>query len=168
MAEFDKGIDTYPSAGGAATTAPAARPRWDISYIRTVPGLLKIAQVVISLIGFICCIAAGFNIAATGFFEFVSMTAFWVSLVMLFLYLSHFISFVRAIPWLMLEFFYCALWTLLYLISSIVLASSSSNCANCGGMKAASFFGFVATAAYAVDAFFKFRGWRGGDTAQEP
>lgn len=31
---------------------------------------------------------------------------------------------------------------------------------------AAAFFGFAAMLVYGADAFFKFRGWRGGDIAQ--
>lgn len=47
MADFDRGVDTYPSAGGVPESAPQpAKPHWDISYITTIPGILKAAQVV--------------------------------------------------------------------------------------------------------------------------
>ncbi|RXG56852.1 hypothetical protein Avbf_18215 [Armadillidium vulgare] len=61
------------------------------------------------------------------------------------------------------EFGYTALWTFFYL-------TAASACAAWGGYyaawAAAAFFGFCAMIAYGVDAFFKFKGMRGGEIAQ--
>ena len=33
--------------------------RWDPLYVRTIPGILKVAEIVLDLIGFICIMSAG-------------------------------------------------------------------------------------------------------------
>lgn len=148
----------------STTTKVSTNLRFDQSYIRTIPGILKIAQVVISLLGFICVELGGcYYCSQKNWYGFVSMTAFWATLVLLGFYLFHVIEKLHKIPWLLGEFGYCAIWTLLYLIASLVVSVS-------GGAEsswaAGGFFGFVAMVLYGIDAFLKFRAWRNGDIAQ--
>ena len=55
-------------------------------------------------------------------FVFVSMTAFWVSLVFLLMYLFHAMEKFHVIPWLMIEFGFCALWTFFYFSAALAAA----------------------------------------------
>ena len=55
-------------------------------------------------------------------FVFVSMTAFWVSLVFLVMYLIHAMEKFHVIPWLMIEFGFCGLWTFFYFSAALAAA----------------------------------------------
>ena len=55
-------------------------------------------------------------------FTFVAMTAFWVTLVLLLMYLFHAIEKFHVIPWLMIEFGFCALWTFFYFTAALAAA----------------------------------------------
>ena len=116
-------------------------------------------------------------------FVFVSMTAFWVSLVFLIMYLVHAMEKFHVIPWLMIEFGFCALWTFFYfsaaLAAAVEVRSSCSadfmlqyslklhlQASNSAPLGAASFFGFSGMFVYGLDAVLKFRGWRAGQLAQ--
>ncbi|XP_042235781.1 plasmolipin-like [Homarus americanus] len=160
----------FPAHTATATAAPQPRPagniRFDPTYInfRNIPGMLKIAQIVFNLIGYICAAVSTFNsYSHANWFSFVSMTGFWVTGILLVLYMMHVLERFYMVPWLMLEFGYCALWCFFYLTAAVA-------CATWGGVDsgaaAASFFGFVAMILYGADAFFKFKAWRSGDIAQ--
>ena len=55
-------------------------------------------------------------------FVFVAMTGFWVSLVLMIMYLFHAMEKFHVIPWLMIEFFFCALWTFFYFSAALAAA----------------------------------------------
>lgn len=146
------------------STKPTVNIHFDRSYAFTLPGILKIAQVVNSVIGMLCIIASQCNYcSASNWFNFVASTSFFVTLIMLFLYLYHIIEKLRFIPWLKAEFGYCAVWTLFYAIAAIIMAVKGTQD---DAWAAAAFFGFVGTGLYGFDAFLKFKGWRRGDSAQ--
>lgn len=46
------------------------------------------------------------------------MTGFWFTGILLVFYLFHIIEKFYKMPWLKIEFVFCALWTLLYLIAA--------------------------------------------------
>ncbi|XP_066253947.1 CKLF-like MARVEL transmembrane domain-containing protein 4 [Euwallacea similis] len=137
--------------------------RFDTSYITTIPGYLKIAAIALNLLGFICIEASGvFSYHSRGtWFNFVSMTAFWVTGILLAFYLFHIIERYYRIPWLKFEFIYCALWAALYLIAASLAVSFKVE-----AYIAAGFFGFCAMVVYAIDAFLKFQGIKTGQLAQ--
>lgn len=151
-----------------ATTTTKVSPniRFDPSYAKTIPGILKIAQAVVSLIGFICVqmvnnqYMAG---SASGWYIFVAMTAFWVTLVVVILYLFHIIEKLHWIPWLLGELGFSALWAVFFFIASCVVVARSGEDAAWG---AAAFFGFVAMGLYGYEAFTKYKLWRAGGIAQ--
>ncbi|KAF8768469.1 CKLF-like MARVEL transmembrane domain-containing protein 4 [Argiope bruennichi] len=152
----------------SATTTTKVSPniRFDPSYAKTIPGILKIAQAVVSLIGFICIqMASGdyYSRSASGWFIFVAMTAFWVVLVLLVLYLFHIIEKLHWIPWLLGELGFTALWTVFYFIAACVVVAKAGEDAGWG---AGAFFGFVGMALFGYDAFTKYKLWRSGAIAQ--
>ncbi|XP_037790945.1 CKLF-like MARVEL transmembrane domain-containing protein 4 [Penaeus monodon] len=162
----DPGFPTSPTAANTATASMPGLPgiRFDPIYFRSIPGILKCVQMVLNLVGYICVMCSVQSDAYTaGWFSFVSMTGFWVTGILLVLYLMHVLEKFHMVPWLFQELGYCALWTFFYF-------TASTACASWGGYypawAAAAFFGYAAMIAYGVDAFFKFKGWRSGEMAQ--
>lgn len=146
-----------------STTKVVITPRFDPSYIRTIPGMLKIFRIVMDLLGFICVMTSGlYYWSRANWFSFVSMTSFWVTGIILFFYLFHLIERTHFLPWMLMEFIFCTIWTLFYLIAAALVAAYGVNEA----FAAASFFGFCAMIAYGYDAFLKYRGWRNQELAQ--
>ncbi|KAJ8726003.1 hypothetical protein PYW07_000701 [Mythimna separata] len=145
-----------------SSTAVQTNIRFDPSYIKTIPGILKIVQVLCSLLGFICIRCSYLSGATKGsFFSWISMIAFWFTGILLGLYLFHILEKFYKIPWLKLEFGFCAIWTFFYLLVSILAATVHDN-----PHSAAAFFGFVAMIAYLVDAYLKWVAVRAGGLAQ--
>ncbi|CAH0556947.1 unnamed protein product [Brassicogethes aeneus] len=155
----------FPSQHTTTTTTTTVQTniRFDPTYIKTIPGMLKIAEVVLNLLGFICIEASGvYSHASRGsWFNFVSMTAFWFTGILLALYLFHVIEVSYKIPWLKIEFVFCALWTLFYLIAASLAVSFNHE-----AYSAAGFFGFCGMVAYGFDAFLKFKSVKEGQLAQ--
>ncbi|XP_060517165.1 CKLF-like MARVEL transmembrane domain-containing protein 4 [Cylas formicarius] len=148
----------------SSTTAVDTTIRFDGSYIRTLPGMLKISQVSLNLLGFICIEAGGpWAYHSRGvWFNFVAMTGFWLTLILLALYLFHIIERFYKIPWLKFELGYCGLWAGLYIIA----ASLALSFTHVEAFIAAGFFGFCAMIAYALDAFLKYKAVQSGQLAQ--
>jgi len=140
--------------------------RWDPGYVKTIPGILKGVAVILNLLCFICvmCASPYYKEKAIGeWFTFVAMTAFWVTLVLLLMYLFHAIEKFHVIPWLMIEFGFTALWTFFYFTAALAAAVEGSHSS---ALAAAAFFGFVCMLVYGYDSFLKFKGWRAGQLAQ--
>ncbi|XP_065335309.1 CKLF-like MARVEL transmembrane domain-containing protein 4 [Cloeon dipterum] len=138
--------------------------RYDPLYLRTLPGLVKVVQIVCNMIGFLCVILAKYSHLARGsFFKSLSGIGFWFTGIMLLLYVFHVAEKFFRIPWLKIELGFCTLWTLLYLIASILCVDYASLDAAFG---AAGFFGFCAMFAYGFDAYLKFQAVRSGELAQ--
>ncbi|GIY14237.1 hypothetical protein CEXT_733181 [Caerostris extrusa] len=141
----------------SATTTTKVSPniRFDPSYAKSIPGILKIAEAekeeilfyyefkesfilearIVSLIGFICVQMVSnqyYAGSASGWFIFVAMTAFWVTLVVVVLYLFHIIEKLHWIPWLLGGF--AALWAVFYFIAAcVVVARSGEDAARSSG-----------------------------------
>jgi hypothetical protein len=154
----------FPGSHTTATTATIKITPliwFDSAYVQTRPGFLKAAIVVINLIAFICA-SVGWcgSCGSVTFFNLVAMFGFWVSIILLALYLFHVIEKMPNVPWILAEFVYCSLWTVLYFLASLLIITN-------GGMYAAAgFFGFGATAIYGADAFFKYQAYQAGEVAQ--
>lgn len=145
-----------------SSTAVQTNIRFDESYLKTIPGILKIVQVLCSFLGFICILSSRVSTLSRGtFFSTISMIAFWFTGILLGFYLFHILEKFYKIPWLKMEFLFCAIWTGLYLLASILTTTVHDN-----GFAAASFFGFVAMLAYAVDCYLKWVAMRSGGLAQ--
>lgn len=140
--------------------------RWDPGYILTLPGALKSAAVILDIVCLICILCAPpywREYSAGEWYIFVCMTAFWVSSILLIMYVLHAIEKFHVIPWLMLEFGFYALWAFFFCTAALALAVQGWPSA---ALSVAAFFGFAATCVYAVDAVIKFRGWRAGELGQ--
>lgn len=158
------GQHTTTTTVTSSTTTHQGAIKFDPSYVRTLPGILKAAQVGLNLLGFICITCSVFSNHGRGaWFNTVAMGGFWFTGILLALYLFHVVDKFYRIPWNKIEFVFCALWTLFYLIAAS-LAANLAPYAEAFGV--AAFFGFCAMAAYGYDAFLKFKAIKTGAPAQ--
>lgn len=121
----------------------------NLGYTRTIPGLLKIGQMLALLVAFLCvrCARGWPSWAAFQYFEVVSL---WFLIALLIFFLMHLFRLQASMPcinWPLTEFFHYSVGAVLVLIAAIVAAVKS------GGVSAlvvASVFGFIATFLMAV------------------
>lgn len=136
--------------------------RFDKSYVKTIPGILKIAQLVLNIVGFISISASGLSYYSRAeYFNTVAMTGFWFTGILLAFYLFHVIEKFYKVPWLKIEMIFCAIWVILYLIASCLAVTAGFE-----GYSVAGVFGFIAMVTYGYDAWLKYNGVRNGELAQ--
>ncbi|XP_041048602.1 CKLF-like MARVEL transmembrane domain-containing protein 4 [Carcharodon carcharias] len=146
------------------TTEPAMAPhrldiRCDTDYLRSRFGILKIVEVVLALIAFICietvkeCLPCG----GLYFFEFVSCTAFVVTGVLLLMFSLNLHTKVPQINWNLTDLLNTVISAVLFFIASIVLAAMNQKM---GGEIAAVVFGFLTAGVYVVNTYLAFKVWR--------
>lgn len=157
------------------TRTQTTKPYFDPAYLRTIPGILKIVQIIFDIIGLICVASVGYStrylssIGGDPFYEFVAVVGFVITLILLILYLFHVVGYLYKVPWYLIEFIYCLVWAIFFFIASVCVAVYCGRYGCRGrhaGWGAGAFFGFCAMIAYAVDAYFKFRAWRAGEAPQ--
>ncbi|XP_064090053.1 CKLF-like MARVEL transmembrane domain-containing protein 4 [Macrobrachium nipponense] len=158
----DPGFPDAHTTTTTTTTRVQTNIRFDPTYVRSIPGILKCVTMVINLIGYIS-IMFGPDHSTANWFSFVSMMGFWITGILMVLYLMHILERFHMVPWFMLEFGYCALWAFFYFTAATASAVKGGDDA---AFAAAAFFGYVALILYSVDAFFKFKDWRSGNIAQ--
>uniref|UniRef100_A0A0K8TT38 Putative chemokine-like factor superfamily 4 n=1 Tax=Tabanus bromius TaxID=304241 RepID=A0A0K8TT38_TABBR len=136
--------------------------RFDPSYVKILPGWMKIICIALDLLGFICIEVSGFAWVSRGsYFNTVAMIGFWFTGFLLAFYLFHVCEKFYRVPWLHIEMFFNAIWAVLYLIAACLAATFRVE-----AYSAAAFFGFCAMCAYGFDAFLKFKDVRAGAIAQ--
>ncbi|XP_070692040.1 CKLF-like MARVEL transmembrane domain-containing protein 7 [Pempheris klunzingeri] len=118
-------------------------------YTRTIPGLMKIGQMVALLVAFLCvhCARGWPNWAAFQFFEVVTL---WFLIALLIFFLMHLFRLQGKMPcinWPLTEFFHYSVGTILIFIASIVAAVKS---VGVSALVVGSVFGFIATFLMAV------------------
>ncbi|KAB0797992.1 hypothetical protein PPYR_08985 [Photinus pyralis] len=154
----------FPAQHTTTTTVTRVQTtlRYDSSYFRSKDGIFKIAEVGLSLLGFICIQCTEFSSLSMGkFYSTVSMFGVWTTGILLILYLFHIIEKLYKIPWIHFQLFFNGILALCFLICSSMVANSTIS-----AFHAAAFFGFSATIIYALDSYFKFRAMRAGALAQ--
>ncbi|NXG53554.1 CKLF7 protein, partial [Psilopogon haemacephalus] len=132
-----------PPHATAFSAADSEAQLIDGAYFRSCAGMLKVAQMVSLLIGFLCVNnSAWTDYSAYSYFQIVTMC----DLVMiLFFYLIHIFRVYRkltCVSWPLAEFLHYLIGTILLLIASIVAASRSYSFS---GLVAGATFGFIAT-----------------------
>ena len=97
------GLGAFPSSVTTSTTTKVTPLIWfDSSYVHTRPGQLKVAAVVLDLVAFIsAAIGPCATCGSVVVFNIVSILAFWVSFLLLALYLFHVIEKQHTINWLL-------------------------------------------------------------------
>lgn len=138
---------------------------FDCDFLKTHPALLKIAEAILCLLGLICVqtIYMATSHSAGGWYYFVAMTGFWLSLFFLASYTYHIAESFQWLPWLATEMAYAALWVLFFFVAASVSAFHANEDPAWGG---AAVIGFVAMCIYACEAIQKYRKWQRGDVPQ--
>ena len=88
---------------------------------------------IINLVVFICVMSSGVywrETTTAEWTDFVAMTAFWVTGILLIFYLLHVIEKFHVIPWMTIEMGFTILWAFFYLTCSIDLAINASKYEN--------------------------------------
>ena len=124
-----------------------------------------------NLVVFICGVSANQfwrNTTTLEWAFFVAMTAFWVTGILLIMYILHVIEKFHVIPWLLIEMIFCGTWSLFYLSTGIDCAVKANNPENqsTSALHATAVFSFFALIVYGYDTFIKFSGWKAGQLAQ--
>ncbi|XP_050361615.1 CKLF-like MARVEL transmembrane domain-containing protein 4 [Nymphalis io] len=136
--------------------------RFDLSYIKTTPGIFKVTAIVLDLLGFICIQSSAFWSNGRGvYFNVVALMGLWVSGILLALYLLHVVEKYHNFMWLKVEMIACGILSFMYLIASTIVVAFGS-----AAYSAAGFFGYLAMVLYGFDAFLKGRAIQAGELAQ--
>ncbi|KAL4705335.1 hypothetical protein ACJJTC_019021 [Scirpophaga incertulas] len=130
--------------------------RFDKVYIKTLPGVLKIVELICNIVGFICIKVSSAFISPI-FYNLLYWIANIITLFLLLMYMFHFVEKYERVPWYKLEFFYCCIIVLAYIGTSIFAATLAENIGYAVG-----FFGLCAIIAYALDGILKYKGWKRG------
>ncbi|XP_050435233.1 proteolipid protein 2 [Adelges cooleyi] len=143
------------------------------NYFKTVPGLLKLAQLIL---GIIClALASPARLPGTNWFLFVVIISFIATAIWSFVYLLSIREAINfPINWILTEFFNTLLLAVLYMVAFIVQLSAWSthnrpyNSYNSYYKNlniSAGIFGMINTAVYATGVFLIFSGWKKSRTA---
>uniref|UniRef100_T1IV20 MARVEL domain-containing protein n=1 Tax=Strigamia maritima TaxID=126957 RepID=T1IV20_STRMM len=144
---------TFPSYHTTMTETNAQNTtcRFDPTYLRSLPGILKLIQITFNVVGFICVVASrGRHLSRGNWFSFVSGVGFTISQVLLLIHVFDVPRQLATVPWLIIEIIACSLWTLLYTIAASLVAAYASHISEFG---IAAFVGFAATIAYGYNAY---------------
>lgn len=154
----------FPAQHTTTTTVTRVKTtlRYDPAYLRSKDGIIKIVEIGLCFIGFICIQCSEYAIHSTGkFFSTVSMLGVWVSGILLLFYLFHIIEKTYKIPWVHFQMFFCGILALCLLIASSMVVPLGIQ-----AFQAAAFFGYSAMILYGIDSYLKFRAMRAGALAQ--
>ncbi|XP_013784304.1 plasmolipin-like [Limulus polyphemus] len=136
-------------------------------YFKTVPGILKLVQVVIAIICFGCGSPAVTDFSR--FFLFVVSICFIVTILLIFVYLFGLKALLPNLPWLFSEMVYTAIAVVLYIIGAIVELAMTGDSKYTFALKihrfynpymAAGVFGLFNIVAYGAGLAFIFKEWR--------
>ncbi|XP_060079469.1 MARVEL domain-containing protein 1-like [Ylistrum balloti] len=136
----------------------------DKDWLKSLPSYLKIAEMVLDLILFICASAnIYFSNSGGGWVQFVAISALITTLLF---FLFHLLRVIGRLPgpWGLIEFIYYIVYDVLILIAAIVAAAltGTTNPNGNGAIIASALFGFVTLIVYLVDTFFMYRNWQAG------
>lgn len=137
----------------------------NVSYFRTIPGIIKLIQVGLGIISMACASPA--LVSGTHWFLFVAVIAFIGTLVWCFVYLLSIREAVKLpINWISSEFINTGIFTFLYLIAFIVQLSvwSSFVGPHVSRNIAAGTFGIFNTIAYAAGTYFLYLEYKSSNT----
>ncbi|XP_029993147.1 plasmolipin [Sphaeramia orbicularis] len=175
MADFPSKVTTETSSPNSQNSqqggnslrglASTVTVRMDISFIRSIPAILMVVEIVLGLLHWALIASAPYTVLpAYGWVMFVAVT-FWILTIVLFcLILFGAQQNMTTIPWTMTVMVYHGVAAVLYLTAFLANAVSVHPFYYSyfyGHMAAAAFFGAVVTVAYSASAFFSYLDWRG-------
>ncbi|XP_075694478.1 plasmolipin [Rhinoderma darwinii] len=164
MAEFPAKVSTQTSTPDASSGGGFPRP--DINFLRSIPGILMIVEIVLGLLVW-ALIADSYYyfVPAYGWVMFVAVFCWLLTVILFIAILLQLQRRIPVVPWPLTVFIYHAAATVLYITGFIACAASvrtvffSHNDYN--RKAAASFFACLVMIAYGGSTFFSFGEWRG-------
>ncbi|KAM9376108.1 plasmolipin [Pholidichthys leucotaenia] len=174
MADFPSKVNTETSIpnsqssqqGGNGLRGMAANIAFkiDVSFIRSIPAILMIVEIVLGLLHW--ALIAGANHTAHpayGWVLFVAITLWLLTILLFFIILFSVPQRVTVIVWPLTVMMYQGVATVLYLTAFVTNAATvpPSTAAYHGHYGAAAFFGCVVTLVYGASAFLSYLDWRG-------
>ncbi|XP_037028849.1 CKLF-like MARVEL transmembrane domain-containing protein 4 [Bradysia coprophila] len=160
-------VTVDPNRQPQAQPKPAAQSqgalswvKFNIGYFQTIPGILKLVQLVFGIICMACASPA--YIGASHWFLFVAVTSFIATLLWSFVYLLGIREVLNlAINWILTELLNTGIATIFYIIAFIVQLATWSNIHPGSSLQyfrasniAAGCFGLFNTIAYAASTYF--------------
>ncbi|KAM9352688.1 plasmolipin [Symphorus nematophorus] len=175
MADFPSKVATETSSphsqgsqqGGNSLRGLAANvtTNMDISFIRSIPAILMMAEIFLGLLQWALIASAPYTVLpAYGWVMFVAVTLWILTTILFFMILFSAQERLSAVPWPLTVMVYHGVAATLYLTAFLANAASVhpfSGFYFYGHMAAAAFFGAVVTVAYGASAFFSYLHWRG-------
>ncbi|XP_035662383.1 plasmolipin-like [Branchiostoma floridae] len=168
---FPSTVDTQ-TGGQSSTLTSTARVgvSLNIDYIKSIPGILKVVELLFGLIVW-ACVASYVYAGGQHWVMFVAVTS-WLFTLLLFIFcllsLRDTMPVVSGFNWNLIEMVYAAVVTFCYFIAACVQAGTTGVGGNTfmarghySTYAAAAAFAFLVTIAYGVDLFFAFQSWRG-------
>ncbi|XP_026490561.2 proteolipid protein 2 [Vanessa tameamea] len=151
-------FDHFAHGTPVAAEPPPPRKvlRFDKGYWKTMPGILKIVELVCNIVGFICIKISWAWLSAI-FYNILYWVGNIITAFLFLMYTFHFVEKYDRWPWHKLEFFYCLAMSLSYIGTSIFATTLGESVGYAVG-----FFGLCAIIAYGFDAYLKYKGWKRG------
>ncbi|XP_039765160.1 CKLF-like MARVEL transmembrane domain-containing protein 4 [Pararge aegeria] len=151
-----------PQSMGSTNVVFRTETRFDPSYLKTTPGIMKATVIVLNLLGFICIQSSAFWSNGRGvYFNIVAHLGLWFSAALLLVYVFHLVEKYHRFRWLQVELVACGVLAFLYLIASTIVVAFGS-----AAYSAAGFFGYLAMVLYGLDAFIKAHQIQAAEIAQ--
>lgn len=161
-------MTTDPTPGGQVTEI-----NLNIGYYKTLPGILKLVQLILGIICMACgspareYVGESYGVSNNHWFLFVVVTSFIITLLWCFFYLLQLKESIHMnlpFSWLKLEYFYTVVVTIAYAIAFIVILAGFGYCAGsspkCDARVAAGFFAILNTIAYGIGAYILYNDYK--------
>lgn len=146
------------------TTSSSTDIGLDKIYLTSIDSILKIVEMVLSLIVFICITShAWYSVVGGGWVQFVSISCL-ITVLILWIFFMLRIIYKLPGPWALIILIYYIVYTVFFLICFLVCAIQASKYYDNGGLIAAAIFSFIMLGVLAVDTFFQFRKFREGQS----
>ncbi|KAH0954625.1 hypothetical protein HN011_003513 [Eciton burchellii] len=137
--------------------------RLNIEYFKTIPGIIKLVQVILGIICMACASPA--YISATHWFLFVVCTTFITTLIWSVVYFLSLREVLKLpINWILSELIYTVIAAVLYMIAFIAQLSAWTAYKSSSSNITAGIFGIFNTIAYATGAYFLYLEWKNTNT----
>ncbi|XP_017546974.1 plasmolipin [Pygocentrus nattereri] len=172
MADFPGKVNTETSSPQSqAGSMQLMNVSMDLNFIKTIPGILLLAEIVLGLLVWALIASAAYQLVpAYGWVMFVSVTLWILSIVLFITLFLNIRQKLVSVPWPLALMVFYAVATVLYFTAFVTNAASVSYYIygyHYDHMAAAAFFGIVVTLTYAASTFFAYLDWRddGGNAA---
>lgn len=142
------------------TTSSSGDVGLDKIYMKSIDSILKIAEMVLSLIVFICVTShPGYSYIGGGWVQFVSISCL-ITVLILWIFFMLRIIYKLPGPWMLIILIYYVVYCVFYLVSFLVCAIQAGKYYENGGLIAGAVFCVFILIVLGADTFFQFRKWQ--------